>query len=202
MKPIETGCSRHADVLMSADGAFLKEISRVREPMSRISPYCFEKPLAPMLASEMEGVEINVRKIIARFDELAAKYGAVVVEGVGGILAPVAEGYFVADLAADIGLPVVVVASPFIGTINHTLLTVNHALMRGLDVAGIIINYRRPEEGSLAEKTNPQALSRLSPAPLIGVMPYIEDLTKEALDDAVLSHLDMAVVRKYIGLSG
>jgi dethiobiotin synthetase len=197
MKPVETGCRGKGGTLISADGNFLKDVSEVKEPMSSITPVRFREPLAPWVAAERKGTGIDLKKIWVKFRELSEKYDAVVVEGIGGLLVPVKRDYFVSDLAADIGLPVIVVASAYLGTINHTLLTVEHARGKGLDVAGIILNHPRRPEGSVAEKTNPAAIEELAPVPVIGVMPYLYEPDIAGLD-SVVHTLDMDVLRDYL----
>lgn len=198
MKPIETGCRRQGDVLIPQDGVFLKNIARMEEQINHIAPYRLSAPLAPMLAAEMEGVDIEPEDIMKEFVELAGRYDAAVVEGVGGLLVPIRRDYCVLDMAKDMGLPLVVVSRPSLGTINHTLLTVDRALRDGLTVAGVIINFSRPPEGSLAEESNTYALRTLCPVPLIGVMPYLPDLSDEALEKAVVKNLDLDIVRRYL----
>ncbi|MBA3060318.1 MAG: AAA family ATPase, partial [Nitrospirae bacterium] len=95
-------------------------------------------------------------------------------------------------------LPLVVVARPGLGTINHTLLTVNYALKEGLEVAGVVINYSYQSEGSMAEKTNPQVIEQLGPVPLIGVFPYLDDMSDETFEKTVLKNLNMEIIRKYL----
>jgi dethiobiotin synthetase len=194
MKPVETGCRKEGDELVASDGIFLREVSGVGESMEMVSPFRYGLPVAPMVAAEKEGAEVDVEGILTRYGELSARYDAMVVEGVGGLLVPLRKDYFVSDLASDLRLPLIIVSSPFLGTINHTLLTVRLAVELGLDVAGIVMNYYRSPEGSLAEETNPQVIKRLSPVPLVGVMPYLEDLSPEALEAAVTGHLDMDII--------
>ncbi len=92
-----------------------------------------------------------------------------IVEGAGGILVPLAEEdgscYCVSDLIADFGLPALVVARPGLGTINHTLLTVDHAKRRGIDVACVVISGY-PEEPGLAERNNPSTIEAMAGVPL------------------------------------
>lgn len=181
MKPIETGCTKTGDVLMPADGMYLKTLSRMEENISYVTPVRFESSLSPMAAREIEGGDIDIEWIKADFRELRDKYDAVVVEGIGGLLVPIKADYFVSDLAVDFNLPLVIVSSPFLGTVNHTLLTVDCALKRGLKVAGVIINYFRPPEGSLAEYTNPGLIEKLAPVPLLGVIPHMKELTVDKM---------------------
>ena len=128
---------------------FLKKIAGVNASLDLITPIRFENPLAPLTASEIEGRAVDLGTIKKAYQELSLEYDAMIVEGIGGLLVPIRKDYFVLDLASDLGLPVVVVARPGLGTINHTMLTVNCALKAGLTVAGIIINYVRPPEGTL-----------------------------------------------------
>jgi dethiobiotin synthetase len=87
-------------------------------------------------------------------------------------------------LIKDLELSVIVVARPTLGTINHTLLTVNHALREGINMRGVIINYNTPPTGDIAEKTNPDVLKELCPVPVIGTFPYIKEINKYAIDNA------------------
>ncbi|TAL27534.1 MAG: dethiobiotin synthase [Nitrospirae bacterium] len=198
MKPIETGCAREGDALIPSDGMFLKSIARMDESLSQVSPSCFEHPLAPMVAAEIEGTPVNLNKIRKAFEGLSKTYKSIVVEGVGGLLVPISKNYFVLDLAKELGLPLIVVSRPDLGTINHTLLTVKYALKEGLNVAGIIINYTYLSEGSQAEETNPQAIKQLSPSPVIGIFPYLNAMSDEAFEKAVVKNLNMDIIKKYI----
>lgn len=196
MKPVESGCTGKGK-LIPADGNFLKELSEVKEPISRITPLRFREPLAPWVAAERKDVGIDLKNVWVKFRELSEKYDAVVVEGIGGLMVPIKRDYFVSDLAADIGLPLIVVASAYLGTINHTLLTVEHARGKGLEVAGIILNHPGRPEGSLAEKTNPAAIEELAPVPVIGIMPYLYEVNLTELDSATHT-LDMDVLKSYL----
>lgn len=198
MKPVETGCIRDGNVMVPSDGMFLKEIAHMDEAVRHITPCCFEHELAPMVSAEMEGTSVDINRIRGAFDKLGRTYQAIIVEGVGGLLVPIKKDYFILDLVREMGLPLVVVARPGLGTINHTLLTVNYALKEGLEVAGIIINYTYQSEDSMAEKTNPQVIERLSPVPLIGVFPYLDDMSDEAFEKTVLKNLNMEIIRKYL----
>ena len=136
-------------------------------------------PLAPSVAADLAGVDINLDAVVGRFHELAASYDVVIVEGAGGLLVPIDEDVTMADLARELGLAVVVVARPALGTLNHTALTVEVARARGVEVTGIVISGL-PSEPSLAERTNPAELERLCAAPLIGVVPALESVDPEA----------------------
>ncbi len=208
MKPIETGCRTAVSsqsaagskekTLIPSDGMFLRDIAGSDESLDLIAPVRFEKPLAPLPASEIEGIPLDLEKIKNAFLDLAEKYDAVVVEGIGGLLVPILRDYFVLDLAREFGLPLIVVARPGLGTINHTLLTVNYAKKEGLDVAGIIINYARPPDGVPAEATNPDIIKQISPVPIMGVFPYLKDLKSTTIEKAAAKNLDIGIIKKYL----
>jgi dethiobiotin synthetase len=199
MKPVETGCSRAGNNLYPSDGMFLKKVARMDEAIHHVTPYCFENPVAPSLASEMEGRAVSVPSIMKMFGVLARKYHAVVAEGVGGILVPIRKDYSVLDLIREMDLPLIVVSRPSLGTINHTLLTVNYALKENVRVSGIIINFTRPAEGTVAENTNPLVLQQISPVPLLGVFPHLKSLEDEALERAAMKYLNIAEMLKQVG---
>ncbi|MEW6740074.1 MAG: dethiobiotin synthase [Nitrospirota bacterium] len=211
MKPVETGCKKSAvrkeNDLIPSDGMFLKEMAGMDDSIDLVTPIRFENPLAPMVASELEKIPVEINNIFDAYDVLSKKYDFMVVEGVGGLLVPIAKSsqqsavssqqskkkdskaYFVSDLIKDLELPVIVVARPALGTINHTLLTVNYALREGINVLGVIINFNNPPENSLAEKTNPDVLKELCPVPVIGTMPYISYVTKNNIEDVAARYI-------------
>ncbi len=190
MKPVETGCVDDKGSLIPADATFLKKISRADDPLDTVTPVRLPLPLAPMVAAELEGTEVDLNAILEAFRTLLTKYEFLVVEGVGGLLVPLTSAgtrwpaYFVSNLIRDMGLPVLIVARSTLGTINHTLLTIHHALREGLTVAGVIINHHEPPANTLAEKTNPEILKRLCPVPVIAEVPHIDPITMESIEKA------------------
>ncbi len=214
MKPIETGCIRaevrKEDDLIPSDGMFLKEMAEMDDSIDMITPIRYEEPLAPMVAAELKKRPVDLDEIFSTYGALSKKYDFMVVEGVGGLLVPITfvrqndsateqqfkdpSAYFVSDLIRDLKLPVIVVARPTLGTINHTLLTVNYALREGINIFGVIINFNNPPENNLTEKTNPEVLRQLCPVPVIGIMPYNKDITKKNIENAAIKHLDVSVL--------
>jgi len=198
MKPIESGCRRREGNLMPRDGLFLKRLARMDDPISDITPVRYSKPLAPLAASELEERPVRLAPIRKAFAKLSQKYDAVVAEGIGGLMVPVAKDYFVIDLAGEFGMPLIIVSKPGLGTLNHTLLSVESALKRGLEVAGVIINFSTPPERSIAEKTNVELLGRILPVPLMGTFPYLSKLSRKSLRETALRNLDIDVIGKYV----
>jgi dethiobiotin synthetase len=200
MKPIESGCLPEGDILVPSDGTFIKTIAHMEENIRQITPCCFKSPLAPLPASEIEGISVDFEKINKAFADISGKYDVVIVEGIGGLLVPITKNYSVIDMAKYFNLPLIVVSRPSLGTINHTMLTVNYALKEGLRVAGIIINYNQPPENTLAEATNPEVIKRISPVPVIGIFPYLTDMESATIEKAAGENIDIELVSAFLQL--
>lgn len=198
MKPVESGCRSEGGVLVPDDGMFLKHIAHMEEPLTLITPCRLASPLAPLPASEIDRIDVNITEIKKAFTELSGRYEAVVVEGVGGLLVPIRTDYYVIDLAREFGLPLIVVAKPGLGTINHLLLTVKYALKEGLEIAGVIINYSHRPENSLAEETNPGVLARICPVPVIGTFPWLKGMEQDLIEKTAVKNLDLDLIKKHI----
>ncbi len=138
--------------------------------------YSFAAPLAPVVAARAEGVTIELEPILARARELVAKHELLLVEGAGGLLVPLAPALDIADLAAALGLPLVVVARAGLGTVNHTLLTIEAARARGLEIAGVVLN------GDSDESTtgNAALIEAGSGARVLAQIPRLADPTDAA----------------------
>ncbi len=178
MKPIATGCLDFGKRLVSADAAFLMEAAE-NEYTGYSSPSRFKHPVSPNVAADFEKKEVDLDQIRKAYASLEKKYDFIIVEGIGGLMVPINPRYYVTDLIREFKLPVVVVSKPGIGTINHTLLTVDAARIRGLDVKGIIFNRVPRTNLSLSEMTNPKVIFELTKVPILGSLPDIEDLDVE-----------------------
>jgi dethiobiotin synthetase len=198
MKPVESGCGREGEVLVPFDGMFLKQSAHMDEPVRLVTPCCFETPLAPLSASEIDMKEVDTAEIRKAFNVLSANYSAMIVEGIGGLMVPVKKDYYVVDMAKEFGLPLLLVARPGLGTVNHTMLSIRCALNEGLEVAGVIFNYSKPPEESLAEKTNPKLLAQICPVPIICIFPYLSNLDEDSIAMAAIKNLDLEVLKKFL----
>lgn len=178
MKPAVTDCRTRRGKRISEDVDFLVKASGCEDDPGLVSPYMLRDPLAPEVAAEREGVRIDVRKIKGAFRKLAKKHEALIVEGAGGLYVPVKRNYLMIELIAELGVPILIVARPGLGTINHTLLSCEAARARGIGVAGIIIN-NYPAKASIAERTNPDVIRRYASAPLLGVVPHVPGVSVE-----------------------
>lgn len=140
MKPVETGCPVEGGELRPRDALTLMEASGCKDELNDINPYRFSPALSPHIAAREAGVEIDISRLVRTFEVLAGRHDLTIVEGSGGLIVPLAEGITTADLAARLAIPVVIVAANRLGVINHTLLTVEYARSRGVEVKGIVLN--------------------------------------------------------------
>ena len=187
MKPIASGGIEHKGQIVSEDAIFLKHAAQVDDALDLINPICLRHPLAPSVAAEIERVSIDLRQIDEAFAQLCQRHEFIVVEGVGGIAVPICEEVLVADMAQRFQLPLLVVARPNLGTINHTVLTVEFARSYNLEICGIVLNASQEESKGLAEETNPKELERLTALPILGTVPFDERLQGDTLDPDFLS---------------
>ena len=165
-KPIACGAGGRRDAEIYA------AIMNREQPLDTINPVYLRHPLAPSVAAKLERKRIDLSPILRAYRQLMAEYAVVLVEGAGGLLVPIRDNYFVADLARRLELPLLVVARLGLGTINHSLLTVRQARSMGLNVCGIVLNDTVGGRRGLAAKTNIQTVPRLCATPLLGVVPH------------------------------
>lgn len=177
MKPAESACALIDSRLVPRDALALKTAAGDPRPLEEICPYRYEVPLTPAHAAEREGVPPDVGRIVAQVEALKKEGGPLLVEGAGGLLAPLAEGVLMSDLALRANLPLVLVAPLGLGAINHTLLSVREAKRQGLRVLGVILSDTTGEATPAAER-NPEAIAELCGAddPLLGVIPYLAEV--------------------------
>ncbi|HEU5061548.1 MAG TPA: dethiobiotin synthase [Solirubrobacterales bacterium] len=167
-KPAVTGL----DEGIETDHELLRRASGSSQSDEEIAPYRYGPPASPHLAAALAGEEIDPERLRQAARAAADGAEAIVCEGVGGLLVPLSPAYLVRDLAADLGYPLVVVASPGLGTINHTLLTVEAARAASLEVAAIVLNPW-PEEPSEIERSNRETIASLAGVPVL-TLPRID----------------------------
>lgn len=177
-KPLEAGRGR-------GDSKFLKKMAGMNEPLRDINPYYFKEPLAPGIAAERGKKKISFTKIKKALQKLLIKYDLVLIEGAGGLLAPINHLQTNLDLIKFLKCPVLVVARLGLGTLNHTLLTLEHLKRNKIKILGVILNDQSSQKG-VAEKTNPDVLRRYG-VPLLGIFPYLKTISKKSLVDGACS---------------
>jgi dethiobiotin synthetase len=160
------------------DHALLRRAAGSNQSDDEIAPYRYDPPVSPHLGAELAGERIDPARLVATARAAAEAADFVVCEGVGGLLVPLTLGYLVRDLARDLGLRVVVAASPGLGTINHTLLTVESARAVGLDVVAVVLTPWPADPGAL-ESSNREAIKRLA-AVEVRTLPEIDVASPES----------------------
>jgi dethiobiotin synthetase len=169
-KPVATGCRREGERLACDDAVALAEAAGRLDELEHVCPQRFLAPLAPHLAAEAEGEVVNVELLRRGINYWRAESDIVLVEGAGGLMSPVTDELFVADLAAAFGYPLVVVARNALGTIHQTLATLiaAAAFEEGLQVAGIVLNQpQKPAVDDLSVESNRAELTRRAVPPVL-----------------------------------
>lgn len=158
MKPVAAGCSLENGVWVNEDVQLLTQASNVQAPPALINPYCFHAPIAPHIAAEQAGVAIELDVILKAYTALTQLADIVVVEGAGGLLVPLNADKTMADLAALLNIPMLLVVGMRLGCINHSLLTVEVMQARQLPLHAWLANAIDP--GMLNAEENLQTLQR------------------------------------------
>jgi dethiobiotin synthetase len=191
-KPVATGCRRDVRLgLVCEDAEFLAHCADSDATLEVINPVRYAGDLAPMTAAERSRRPIDWEAIDRSWDRLRASADWIVVEGAGGLLVPVDQENSMADLARRFDLPLIIVARPGLGTINHTLLTIDAARTRGLPIAAVVVNGYRPDSATLAEETNPEVIARLARIRIPLIVPFDRhtDPRQGAVGESVLHPL-------------
>jgi dethiobiotin synthetase len=157
-KPVVTGCDETPDLDWPPDHVLLGRAGGV-DP-DGVAPARFGPSVSPHLAQELAGAPLHPVELAAAAHDAGAHAEALVVEGVGGLLVPLTDDSTVRDLAVELDLPLVVAARPGLGTINHTLLTLEAARAAGLRIAAVVMTPW-PEEPSAMERSNRETIARL-----------------------------------------
>ena len=174
MKPIATGVTESQGSL--SDPAWLRSVTGVTDPPDLIAPYRFGSPAAPLVAAAHAGQLIELSRILDAFQSLCARHDCVIVEGVGGVLVPLTADLFVTDMAKRLGLPALVVARATLGSINHTLLTLDCLRSRGVPVLGLVFNHPTPPPAEPDVTETVPTILRLSELRSLGELPYCAGL--------------------------
>jgi len=170
-KPIATGCEKRREGLVSQDAEFLAHHADAKFPLNIICPQRYAEPLAPAVAAERAKRPIEWNAIDSAILSMSEQSDVLIVEGVGGVLVPLDRKHMLLDMIGWLRLPVVVVAGAGLGTINHTLLTLQALRAANLVVAGVVINKYPAETTPIAEETNPRSIEKWGKVPILCVVP-------------------------------
>jgi len=188
-KPVATGCRLDLRLgWVSGDSEVLAHCADASEDLATICPVRYSGDLAPMVAAAHSKRPIDWPAIDFSWQRIRDSNEWVIVEGAGGLLVPIDQQTNMADLAGRFELPLVIVARAGLGTINHTLLTIEAARARKLPIAAVVINGYRPGSATLAEETNPEVVGRLAKIAIPLIVPFDPrtDLRQGVIGESVL----------------
>jgi dethiobiotin synthetase len=186
VKPVESGAPAVNGKLLPRDALALKQAAKRAGDLTDVYAYAFPDPVSPHLAAERVGDEIEIEPILALLDTEEQGADLVVAEGAGGLLAPLSDDLLYADLVAKAGLELVIVSPNVLGTINHTLLTIEAAKRRDIPIIGVILNGS--PEGNLG---NGEAIGRYSGVTILGTFPTTKTDDDNHLANLAEQHLDL-----------
>jgi dethiobiotin synthetase len=189
MKPVESGGRADSEVYVS--------VIDTGDPLELINPYYFSLPVSPHQAAREEGKEVKYEVLENAYNSLRSKYEFLIVEGAGGFFCPFSETLLAADVMEKFGLPILVIAKPQVGTINHILLTLECARRRDLPVVGVIINHTQDASGAVAAKSKPEEFTRFTDTLLLGAVPYIGRIGQRGVNIGAI----VSAVEKNVNLS-
>ncbi len=173
-KPIQSGAVWQNNRLVAEDVQFYQAVAELSYEQQELCTYCLEAAASPHLAAQQAGTTIDPAIIEEQLHRLSRENRLVLVEGAGGLAVPLAEHsdgtYTTKDLLLQLRLPIVIVAEPSLGTINHTVLTVSYAHAHNIPIVGILVN-RMPEQPTDLEKDNLRMIGKLTDVPILGVIP-------------------------------
>lgn len=194
-KPLQSG---HVDSNPEGDAARLKVASGVTTETNRICPYSIEEPLAPRLAMQRAGRSVTLEQITAHYHELMKEFNSLFVEGAGGLAVPYTKDALVVDFAKELKLPLIIVARPTLGTVNHTILTISYAKAHGLAVAGVIFSGCKECEKERVQE-NKEMIEELSGVPVLGLLPELcEGFTRDELLRAAEENISILHLEEFV----
>jgi dethiobiotin synthetase len=172
MKPFATANRIFSRKYKSQDTAILARASGVNDPDYMLNPFFYSIAASPLVAAELKHCpQVNMEKALQKLKKLARKHDFLIAEGIGGVMVPLTENEFVVNFAKRANLPLIIVSTPELGTINHTLLTVMACKKLHLKIAGIILN-KTSKKPDIVEQKIAEILERLTHIKLLAVIPY------------------------------
>jgi len=193
MKPIETGVNCECSSPANSDALFLMECGGIEDDLAEVCPIRMKPAASPFQAALIENRTLQPESILSAYRSLAEKYDWMLVEGVGGIRVPITRDYGVVDLIRDLDLPTVVVARYQLGTLNHTLMTLDTLKQNGIPLRGVVFNQTSLEAPDVIEQDQPRLIEELSEAKILGKFPHIDNLNTQSFSPEKLKELEASV---------
>lgn len=166
-KPVQTGSIEKNGFAQSPDLVFVKTVDPY---IKTYSTYLLKSPVTPVVAAEQENIIIDKNVIKKDFDIIAKEHDCTITEGIGGIMTPLAPNFVASDLIKSLDLPSIIVFNSASSSVNQTLLTINHAISKGINVRGVIINNCPSESADIGIKNAPRLIEEYSDAKILGIV--------------------------------
>ncbi len=189
MKPFAAG-QKQSSGFASEDVQMLVNAARVKDPESLVNPQFFPIPASPYTAFRNLGIKPNLDLVTQSFSELKKLHDVMLVEGMGGIMTPILEDYFVVDLIRDMKLETIIVTSSRVGTVNHTLMTVKMCKEHDVKIKGIVINHLSKDGYPFVELK--RDLEELTHLDVLGQLPVLENLQIETIASTLKNNMDIS----------
>ena len=203
-KPAASGCEQMADgTLISTDEEFLRRCAgNTTLAQDIVVPYKLQAALAPAEAAAAENITLDANVMLAAANKVLAPHQVTVIEGVGGLGAPLTEAFLVKDFFKALNLPIIIVVQPQLGSVNHALLSAYYAKHEGLQVLGFIINKWPGAQADRLACSNLKYYQALTGLPILGKLPQIEPgmlQNPQALATITEACVDIDKILKLIG---
>jgi dethiobiotin synthetase len=186
MKPFATGIKRYSKDFKSLDTKMLKNASGNKDNDNIINPYFYSMPTAPYLAKKILKLNenIDIEEILNKYKEIEIRHDFTIVEGIGGLMVPLSKDFSVADLASIINIPIILITSNRIGSLNHIIMTSRLAILYKLKIKGIIINNKckfLETYYKLITNSLPRVVEELTQCKVLATIPYIKKPTAKKI---------------------
>ena len=173
MKPFATSSRIYSKNYKSHDTATLAKAANIREPDQILNPVFFQLAASPLMAAEFLRSTVDLNMVIKKFNLLKKKYEFTIVEGIGGVMVPLTTRRSVLDVIRMMSIPIIIVSSPKLGSINHTILTINVCRESKIPIIGVIFN-QMPNDPNIVESMTPNYIEKLTGVKTITVIPFME----------------------------
>ncbi len=194
MKPFATGNRVFSRKYRSQDTAILARASGVNDPDCSLNPFFYSIAASPLVAAELKhSPPVDTEKALQKLKKLERKHDFLIAEGIGGIMVPLNENEFVVNFAKRAELPLIIVSTPELGTLNHTLLTVLACQKFRLKIAGIILN-KASKKPDMVEQKTAEILERLTQMKLLAVIPFSKGANYASIGKMIEDNLDFEML--------
>ena len=189
MKPFASGYKKNSNSL-SQDVEILMKYSGTRDPIDLVNPYFFEIPTSPYAAAKTLAQKISLQKITDAYDKLLSSHDLVIVEGIGGLMTPITQNYFVSNLISELDIDTIIVIGSKLGTVNHTMLTYEHCKQMHLKLKGFVINQTEPNGYELSNLK--QQIMELTNQTVYCTIPYQKNFDLDLYIDNFSNFVDFS----------